>query len=63
MTFQQICKRHIADHPMQFSHPDLIGIYTFEHDGKLTYQQHGLPCREMPFYLSDFDRDDWEIIF
>lgn len=61
MTFAQICKLHVAGKDLQFTHRDLAGIYTFDGIGCLSYSVDGrlLP---MPFWLSDFDRDDWHTV-
>jgi hypothetical protein len=62
MTFAEICKLHIAGQNLQFTHPDLMGIYTFDGDGQLTYAVDGLDRAPMPFWLSDFSRDDWHTV-
>lgn len=61
MTFAQICKLHVADQDLQFTHPDLSGIYTFDGIGCLRYDVNGV-SKPMPFWLSDFDRDDWHTV-
>lgn len=66
MTFNEvltILRDSDTDEKISFTHPNMVGYFVKEELGELIYyDQHGVKEIDANFFLSDFDRDDWEIL-
>lgn len=66
MTFNEILtilRDSEINEKVKFTNDDYLGYFVKENLGAFVYyNQYGKKSSPMTFYLSDFDRDDWEII-
>jgi len=65
MTFNEVLevlRNSDIDDKVKFAHGGMCGYFVKEELGELIYYFEGHAAKEANFYLSDFDRDDWEII-
>ena len=50
------------DEQVKFTHGDMMGYFVKSDLGEFIYHLDGKEATEVNFFLSDFDRDDWEIV-
>jgi len=66
MTFEELLKvlRNSEIHEkVKFTHDGMAGYYYKSHLGEFIYNSNGKDVTEgASFFLSDFDRDDWEVL-
>lgn len=62
MTFEEILGSHESEKPLSFTHPDIKGAFCFDGDGCMSFRDQNGELTLLPLWLSDFDRDDWEIV-
>lgn len=65
MTFNEILQilrdSEIYDR-VKFTHDDMMGYFVKCDLGEFVYHLDGVKSEYVNFFLSDFDRDDWEIL-
>jgi hypothetical protein len=65
MTFNeilQVLRNSEIDDRVKFTHGDMAGYFVKSLYGEFVYHFDGRTSEYVNFFLSDFDREDWEII-
>ena len=65
MTFNdilEVLRKSEFDDRVKFTHGDMVGYFVKCELGEFIYHLDGERAEYVNFFLSDFDRDDWEII-